>query len=81
MSQIHDRVMVALAVIPGKQRTVREICKYVNANARHVGAYSLDQISDALLDLSGEGSIMQHPNGRWMVADGRRKGGSRDDRV
>jgi len=75
MSTIHDRVMVALAESPGKQRTVAEITRFVNKHFR----YSKEDISDALVDLMSERVVEQHDNGRWMVADNRKRGSSRHE--
>lgn len=70
MSQIHDRVMVALAHAPGKRQTVTEVTRYVNKHFKYTDA----QILDALEDLQSERSVVQHTDETWVVLDGRKKG-------
>jgi len=73
MSEIHDRIMVALANTPGTQRTVLEITRYVNEHFIR-SPYTPREIKSALTDLADEKSAIQHASGRWSVADGRRRG-------
>jgi hypothetical protein len=67
--------MVCLADHAGRQWTVRMIAKGVNSkSSRH---YSLEEISDAVMDLSEVKTITQCASGRWMIADGRARRATR----